>query len=41
MTKSLTLSDVLGLGFMTFAFYLGAAVAVAQGHLAPMGALPW
>lgn len=24
MTKSLTLSDVLGLGFMTFAFYLGA-----------------
>lgn len=23
------------------AFYLGAAVAVAQGHLAPMGALPW
>jgi LIVCS family branched-chain amino acid:cation transporter len=24
LTKSLTLSDVLGLGFMTFAFYLGA-----------------
>ena len=24
MKKSLTLSDVLGLGFMTFAFYLGA-----------------
>ena len=23
------------------AFYLGAAVAVAQGHLTPMGALPW
>lgn len=23
------------------AFYLGAAVAVEQGHLAPMGALPW
>jgi len=23
------------------AFYLGAAVAVAQGHLTPMGTLPW
>ncbi|MDT9091324.1 branched-chain amino acid transport system II carrier protein, partial [Escherichia coli] len=24
MTKSLKLSDIFGLGFMTFAFYLGA-----------------